>query len=166
MGLDEGDGLIFARAGGDDAEAMRALARDAYEIYVDRIGREPAPMVADYQAVAEAGGALLVWRGRSLVGMLETKLEEDAIFIENVAVSPDEQGMGLGSRLLAEAEKLALDAGRAVLRLYTNEAMTENLDFYRHRGFSETRRATQDGYRRVFFTKSVSASKPQPLSRQ
>ncbi|MGK3958529.1 hypothetical protein ACLKOZ_20330 [Arthrobacter sp. R4] len=36
-------------------------------------------MIEDYQAVAENGGALLVWRGRSLLGMLITKIEEDAV---------------------------------------------------------------------------------------
>jgi hypothetical protein len=41
------------------------------------------------------------------------------------------------------------------LRLYTNEAMTENLTYYPHHGFIETHRATQDGYRRVFFRRSL-----------
>ncbi len=31
--------------------------------------------------------------------------------------------------------------------------MTENLAYYVQRGYSETHRSTQDGFRRVFFTK-------------
>jgi hypothetical protein len=42
------------------------------------------------------------------------------------------------------------------IRLYTNEAMTENLDYYPRRGYRETHRATQDGYQRVFFSKALS----------
>ncbi len=36
------------------------------------------------------------------------------------------------------------------LMLYTNEAMTENLLLYAHLGYAEVRRASEDGYRRVF----------------
>jgi hypothetical protein len=42
--------------------------------------------------------------------------------------------------------------------LYTNEAMVENLRLYRRLGFVETDRRVEDGYRRVFFRKSLDAS--------
>jgi hypothetical protein len=41
------------------------------------------------------------------------------------------------------------------IRLYINEAMTENLAYYRRRSYTETHRAEQDGFRRVFFRKPV-----------
>jgi hypothetical protein len=41
------------------------------------------------------------------------------------------------------------------VRLCTNEAMTENLVFYPRHGYRETGRGIQDGYRRVFFSKSL-----------
>ncbi len=37
-------------AGPDDLDAVRRIARAAYAPYVPRIGREPAPMVADFTA--------------------------------------------------------------------------------------------------------------------
>jgi hypothetical protein len=48
------------------------------------------------------------------------------------------------------------------VRLCTNEAMTENLEFYPRRGFRETGRGVQDGYHRVFFAKAVTATGPTP----
>jgi hypothetical protein len=36
--------------------------------------------------------------------------------------------------------------------------MSENLDYYPRRGYRETHRAEQDGYRRVFFTKLLGES--------
>jgi len=40
------------RAGPGDVDALRAIAAAAYQKYVPRIGRNPAPMTADYpQAV-------------------------------------------------------------------------------------------------------------------
>jgi GNAT superfamily N-acetyltransferase len=65
------------------------------------------------------------------------------------------QGRGIGSELLLLAEDEAKRRGHREIRLYTNEAMTENLDYYPRKGYVETHRGTQDGYRRVFFTKSI-----------
>lgn len=44
------------------------------------------------------------------------------------------------------------------MRLYTNEAMTENLDFYARAGYREIGRGEQDGFRRVFFVKELPAA--------
>ena len=40
-------------AGPEDVDAIRRIARAAYALYVPRIGREPAPMVADFTASIE-----------------------------------------------------------------------------------------------------------------
>ena len=75
--------------------------------------------------------------------------------VENVAVHPDHQGRGLGRRLLDFAEAEARAAGLPELRLYTNEAMTENLALYRHFGHEEVDRRAEHGYRRVFLRKRL-----------
>src|SRR4051812_46433136 len=134
---------------------MRALARSAYARYLERIGREPAPMTADYESIASSGRALLARRGAAVIGMLVTSLEESALLVENLAVLPEARGAGVGSLLLQRAEDLARAAGRTEIRLYTNEAMVENLAYYRRRGFVETHRAAHEGFRRVFFTKTL-----------
>jgi hypothetical protein len=41
------------------------------------------------------------------------------------------------------------------IRLYTNEAMTENLGYYPRRGYTETHRARDEGVSRVFFRKAL-----------
>jgi GNAT superfamily N-acetyltransferase len=65
------------------------------------------------------------------------------------------QGRGIGGRLLALAEDHTRRHGLHEVRLYTNEAMTENLAYYPRRGYVESHRAEQDGFRRVFFRKRV-----------
>ena len=65
---------------------------------------------------------------------------------------PSRQGRGVGSRLLALADDVAGRLRLAEVRLYTSEAMTENLAYYPRRGYAETHRAEQDGFRRVFFS--------------
>ncbi|WP_458117340.1 GNAT family N-acetyltransferase [Arthrobacter sp. D2-10] len=112
-------------------------------------------MTSDYDAIAASGDALLAWSDHQLVGMLVTRCEEAALHILNLAVSPDVQGLGLGSALLIEAEQLARRSGLEEVRLYTNEAMVENLTYYPRRGYHETHRDVEDGYRRVYFFKRL-----------
>jgi hypothetical protein len=48
------DRLIRPALPGDLVEIC-AFVRAAYEIYVERMGRKPAPMLADYRALTAAG---------------------------------------------------------------------------------------------------------------
>jgi ribosomal protein S18 acetylase RimI-like enzyme len=138
-----------------DVAGMRELARQAYRVYVERMGQEPAPMTADYERIVETGRAWVAERDHHVVGLLVLQRREGHVLLENVAVAPRAQGQGVGRRLLALAEEEARRQGLPEVRLYTNEAMTENLDYYRRHGYRETHRAVTDGYLRVFFTKVV-----------
>jgi len=139
--------LIVRQAVEADTAVLGAIAAEAYRRYVPRIGREPAPMTADYARVAEADG--------EVVGLLVLVVRPDHLLLENVAVLPSAQRRGVGARLLGLAEEEAQARGLHEIRLYTNEAMTENLAYYPRHGYTETHRAEQDGFRRVFFTKHV-----------
>lgn len=110
-------------------------------------------MTVDYVAVASAGGATLACFNGRLIGMLQLREDDRTLFIENIAVAPAAQGLGLGSILLYEAERVARASGLSEIRLHTNVAMVENLLFYVRRGYQETRRAVEDGYHRVHFVK-------------
>jgi ribosomal protein S18 acetylase RimI-like enzyme len=81
----------------------------------------------------------------------------DHVVVETVAVAPGAQGGGHGRRLLERAEHDAAELGVAEVRLSTNEAMTENLAYYPRRGYVETGRGLEDGYRRVFFSRTINS---------
>lgn len=137
-----------------DLAAVDALVREAYGPYAARIGRLPAPMLVDYAAVIAEGRMLVARQGR-IVGLIVCSLRDDHLLVENLAVASGERGSGIGSLLLDAAEAQARAAGVPELRLYTNEKMYENLAYYPHRGFTETGRAVQDGFARVFFARPV-----------
>lgn len=90
-----------------------------------------------------------------LVGLIVMWPKDDHFYIDNLAVSPDAQGAGVAGMLLELAEQAALEANRSELRLHTNEVMTENLSFYLRRGFVETHRQADDGYRRIHSTRAL-----------
>ncbi|HEX5850533.1 MAG TPA: GNAT family N-acetyltransferase [Rubrobacter sp.] len=138
-----------------EAEAVTACVREAYAKYVGRIGREPAPMLVDYEAAILAGEAWVLVEEDETSGVLVMRPEKDHLFVETVAVRADRQGSGLGRTLMEFAEEAARDRGLHEIRLYTNEKMEENLPFYRGLGFEETGRGLDDGYRRVFMKKRV-----------
>jgi ribosomal protein S18 acetylase RimI-like enzyme len=138
-----------------EAGAVTMLVREAYAKYVGRIGREPAPMLVDYEAAILAGETWVLVEGDETSGVLVMRPENDHLFVETVAVRPDRQGSGLGRRLMAFVEEAARDRGLREIQLYTNEKMEENLPFYRSLGFGETGRRFDEGYRRVFMKKRL-----------
>jgi len=139
----------------EESHWARALVRRAYALYVPRMGQEPAPMLADYAALIDAGELQVLEEAGSPVDLIVLRPDADAIFVENIAVDPQAQGKGHGRALLAFAEDEARRLGLTAIRLYTNAAMTENLAYYPRLGFRETDRREEDGYRRVFFEKRV-----------
>lgn len=149
---DQRDGLRLANEA--DLPAMRAVVDAAYGKYLARMDRPPAPMLRDVRPRIEAGE---VWvAGNPVTALVCLTATGDALLVENVAVHPNAQGTGLGRQLMdfAEEEARRLHLGR--LWLYTNEVMTENLAIYRHFGYCEIDRRSEDGYRRVFMEKTLS----------
>lgn len=140
-----------------DADAIRRLVRDAYALYVPRIGREPAPVTADYDALVRDGAVTLALENDEIVGVLVLRPQTDSVLVENVAVAPAAQGRGIGRALLAYAEKRTLELGREKVALYTNARMTENLAFYPALGYREVGRRRESGFDRVFFEKTIRA---------
>ena len=138
-----------------DVAALGAIAAAAYQKYIPRIGRAPAPVTADYaQAVRDGQAWAAVDDGR-LVGFVILITRPGYLLLDNIAVLPAAQNRGIGARLMGLAEDHARSLGLAEIRLYTNEAMTENLAYYARHGYVETHRAEQDGFRRVFFRKPL-----------
>ena len=138
-----------------DAARIRALTRAAYAKWVALIGREPLPMRADYQrAVVEHTIDVLIVDG-ALVGLLETILRPDHLWIENVAVAPEWQGRGYGRLLLDQAERRAIQSGRAEIRLLTNQAFTANLELYARRGYTVNRTEPFRGGTTVHMSKRI-----------
>jgi ribosomal protein S18 acetylase RimI-like enzyme len=138
-----------------DAQRIGEIAREAYEKYVPRIGRSPAPMTADFAAEIAAGRVVVIEAEDAVAGYMIAWPEADAYFIDNIAVDPAWQGRGLGRRLMEHGAHEARRHARDAVRLYTNAAMTENLALYARMGFVETHRAVEQGFRRVFMRRAL-----------
>jgi ribosomal protein S18 acetylase RimI-like enzyme len=142
-------------AGPGDVDALRSIAVAAYQHYVPRIGQAPAPVTADYEQAARSQQAWVAVEGGEVLGFAILITQPGYLLLDNVAVRPDAQSRGIGTRLLDLAEDHARSLHLGEVRLYTNEAMTDNLSYYSRHGYAETHRAEQDGFRRVYFRKPL-----------
>lgn len=151
------DHLVTRPATAADVAHIERIVRSAYAPYVERIGREPAPMTVDYRTLVATTdhATVLLDDSDEVVGVIVTIAESDHLFVENVAIAPHAQGRGYGRVLLSFAERQARGLGLTRLRLYTNAAMTENLAVYPRLGYTEVARRRQDGFERVFFVKDL-----------
>lgn len=139
----------------DDCRAIEAIAQAAYAPYLDRMENKPFPMLDDYGAhirqqrvhVLEAGGCI-----RGYVVLIP---EAGSLLLDNIAVHPQWQGAGWGRCLALYAEERGRQWGCRRIRLYTNEAMVENLAWYPRLGYRISHRAVEQGYRRVYLVKDL-----------
>ena len=141
----------------DDAASIRELTRAAYAEWVPLIGREPLPMQADYDRAVREHAIDLLTVGGALAGLIETKLQPDHLWIENVAVAPERRGRGYGRLLLAHAERRAVIARRAEIRLQTNAAFAANLALYARLGYAVSRTEPFRGGTAVYMSKRIGA---------
>jgi ribosomal protein S18 acetylase RimI-like enzyme len=134
---------------------IRGLVRAAYAKWIPAIDREPLPMRADYERAVCDHRIDLLYLGEQLAALIETMPGSDHYFIENVAVAPDFQGRGLGRRLLAHAEEIAVAAGFREIRLLTNAAFRSNVTLYQSLGYRIDREEPFMGGITVFMSKPL-----------
>ncbi|KAF5684764.1 GNAT family acetyltransferase [Fusarium denticulatum] len=149
--------LTLTRAQASDIPSIQSMVNAAYEKYIPRIGKPPAPMTADYTSLLTTRDIFVLQISQSPVGALVLQHEPDsnAIKIENLVVDPSAQGRGYGKVLMRYAEDFARSRGCNALELYTNVKMFENLGLYLKMGFVETGRREEDGFERVYFRKEL-----------
>jgi GNAT superfamily N-acetyltransferase len=138
-----------------DVSAVAQIVDDAYRSYVPRMGKPPGPMLDDYSARVSEGVVWVIEEGAAIVGVLVLLPKREHLLLDNIAIAPARQGLGLGRRLLVFAEAEALRRGYHEIRLYTHEKMTENQRIYAAIGYEETGRGTEAGYERVFMRKQL-----------
>ena len=147
--------LRIRPATADDAPAVAEIVERAYRHYIARIGKPPGPMIDDYAARVSEGAVWVLEEGAVIAAIIVLLPAPNYLLLDNIAVSPARQGLGLGRRLLAFAEDEALRRGYREIRLYTHETMVENQRLYASIGYEETGRGSESGYNRVFMRKQL-----------
>jgi GNAT superfamily N-acetyltransferase len=155
--VDEFSGhLMMRKAVKQDIPQIEELIKATYSKYVPRMnGVTPGPMRDNYHEVLDEHGIYLLHDGTGLAALLVLINEEDHLLFDNIAVRPDLHGRGIGKDLFEFANEEAKRRGYSEMRLYTAEAMWENIALYTKTGWIEYDRFVQNGYPRVFMKKPV-----------
>jgi GNAT superfamily N-acetyltransferase len=113
---------------------------------------------ADAHELTRPAGALLIARlGTRPVGCGALKLHPGApAELKRMWVAPEARGLGLGRRLLQELERQAREMGVGMLRLETNNALSEAIALYRGSGYREVAAFNDEPYAHYWFEKSLS----------
>lgn len=139
-----------------DLAAVHAVTHSAYHHYVDRIGARPAPMDADYPHLMRRGCLFVV--GSPAIATVTLVPEDGWLSLDNFAVAPDQQGRGIGRRILAFAEDHARQLWLTELRLVTHSMMWENQRLYTSAGYQEyVRTELAPGRELIHYRKAIGA---------
>ena len=153
---------ILRRAIVEDVPEIRALVQRAYARWLGVTPRPPKPLAADYdRAFGARRFDVLVHKGE-LVALIETVAEGSELLIVNVAIDPEQQGLGLGMRLMRHAEALAAEAGLRGTRLYTNKLMAENIALYERLGYRFEKETRHGPTVAVHMVRPADQSSPSP----
>jgi GNAT superfamily N-acetyltransferase len=121
----------------EDAPAMLALQRLAFEPEARACQSRAIPplmeSVADIVAHVRTATVLKAMDGDRLVGAIRGIVDGDACLVRVLVVAPDQQGRGLGARLLEAIERAHPDVAR--FELTTNMIMVGNVRFYLRHGY-------------------------------
>ncbi|GAB4372251.1 MAG: hypothetical protein Kow00114_33610 [Kiloniellaceae bacterium] len=139
----------------EDRARIAAIVDAAYRPYLARMDRKPAPMLDDYAKRIADGQTFVLEVDATVTGILVLEDHDDCLLLDNIAVDPALHGQGLGRLLITFTEEEARRRGYAVVELYTNEVMVENIALYRRLGYVETQRVRDRGYDRVYLRKAL-----------
>jgi ribosomal protein S18 acetylase RimI-like enzyme len=112
-------------------------------------------MTDDYAEVVRSQQVIVAERGGEIAGLVVLGVGDEGFYVDNVAVDPSRQGLGVGKALLERAESAARDAGFDSIYLYTHERMAENLALYARIGYVEYDRRLHGGARIVYLRKKL-----------
>src|SRR5712671_4129662 len=81
-----------------DVSAITEIVDQAYRHYIARMGKPPGPMLDDYAARVLEGMVWVLEEGSVIAGIIVLLPATDYLLLDNIAVSPARQGLGLGRR--------------------------------------------------------------------
>ncbi|GAB3409367.1 GNAT family N-acetyltransferase [Schumannella luteola] len=150
---------VAAPLGVADAGELLTLQRAAYATEAQLYGDPSLPaltqtldeLVDELRSVSALG----IRAGGRLIGAVRWRVDGDVAEIGRLVIAPDQQGRGLGTRLLRAAEEAS---GARTFELFTGHLSVANIRLYEREGYAKSRReALRDGVELVFLRKSAAS---------
>ncbi len=151
--------LIVSELGHEDAGEMLTLQRAAY--LTEAAAHNDFDLPPLTQTLTELEDeladptvtALGIRENGRLIGAVRLRRSGSVVELGRLIVAPDQQGQGIGTRLLLHAETVHPEAQE--MRLFTGEHSIANIRLYTHHGYHETSRTPAGDYQLVHLTKTL-----------
>ena len=147
--------LEIVEATEEDVISIQNCVRRSYEHYVERLGKEPGPMIDDYVYRVKNDNIYVIRAEDTVIGLVVLVIDDGRCLLDNIAVAPEASGKGLGKLLMNFAEEQTKKFGFNELELYTHELMTENISMYEKWDYKVDRLISEKGFNRVYMKKNL-----------
>ncbi len=141
-----------------DSVSITNCMRESFKKYVPLIGKEPEPMILNYDEVirnefvyvmevkdtAELIGAIVLANG-----------DKDFMWLDILGIYDKFQNFGYGKKLIKYGESVMREKGFKESRVFTNVKFANTIAIYKHLGYVEYDRREDRGYDRVFLKKTL-----------
>ena len=150
------DSLVIRDIHPDDAGEVLTIQRAAFASEALIYGDPDMPPLTQTLEELEAElvenlGCVAIDDSR-LVGAVRARQNGELLLIGRLAIAPDQQGRGLGSKLLAAVEARGRAAGATEAELFTGGLSEANQRLYEREGYHRTE-TTADG--EIFYRKPL-----------
>ena len=143
----------------EDAGEVLTLQRAAFVnealIYGDPDMPPLTQTLEELQAELRENLGCVALDGPRIVGAVRARHDGELLLIGRIAIAPDQQGRGVGTKLLAAVERRGRDAGARTAELFTGSLSEANLRLYEREGYTESERVPGDGSDQVFLRKPL-----------
>ena len=134
--------MIIARAVPSDAGEIMTVQRAAYvseaQLYDNTGFSALSEPVESVRSAIETEVVLVARLGQRIVGAVRGRIEGHVCHVERLVVAPDQQGQGVGRRLMLAVEDHVPPTVER-FALHTGDRSTANLHLYRKVGYEQTR---------------------------
>lgn len=147
--------LTFRLADESDYKTIVEIITKSFEKYIKILKKKPSSLTTDYLPLIKNNQMYVLVNADTVIGTVVLKMENRDMWISNMAVASCFQKRGMGGKLLLFAEEMAKKQNLKNVCLYTNSRITELLEYYKKQGFTEINRKNEDGFDRVYFSKTL-----------
>jgi ribosomal protein S18 acetylase RimI-like enzyme len=122
----------------EDLDSLFELHRTVFHSHIEEIwGWDEKWQRSQFRREFESSVTYLVQVAGRTVGYFQTVANADLLYLQSIALHPDVQGQGIGTRLVRRLQREAVDRGAAVsLSIFRTNPRA--MDFYRGLGFRQT----------------------------
>ena len=127
--------LIYRTAAESDAESLVGVINRAFGMELKFFSTERIDLAETLEHM-QKGTFLVAEEGGKLAGCVYVDLRGEKCYFGLLAVDPDQQGRGIGGKLIADAEEFGRAAGHSIMEIRVLNHRTELPPLYEKLGYA------------------------------